>query len=34
MLGGIITVPLVLSYSTPFKPTGAPGAEDTLNTPE
>jgi NCS2 family nucleobase:cation symporter-2 len=34
MLGGIITVPLVATYSTPFKPTGAPGAEDTLNTPE
>jgi len=34
MLGGIITVPLVATYSTPFVPTGAPGAEDTLNTPE
>jgi xanthine/uracil permease len=34
MLAGIITVPLVATYSTPFAPTGTPGAPHTLNTPE
>eukprot|EP01047_Picozoa_sp_COSAG01_P028745 COSAG01_NODE_1942_length_8842_cov_5.900492_6_plen_205_part_00 len=34
MVGGIITVPLVVTYSTPFAPEGSPGAPYTLNTPE